>query len=428
MDRTIGFLEKQVAALEDENAVLMARAGIEVGAVSTAADWENPAWLSHQIGVSVVTAKVEPVVGHGGMVAGLHRITMTLEGGGSKSAIVKTTKNHPDPEPAAVGMGLPREAFFFDSFAQHLGVISLPAVWNSHGNMSTGNKVLVMEDVSDCACAGFFYGPTSPLNYGKDLVKLTKDFPYSVEQVTAASFEQAAKLHAQFWSDKSLLKHSWLKGAAWICGNKKEGWDAWQNMASAAWTKTSAAIKARESEVNWDENLVACMDASMSKISWEDFQAELKTRQYMFIHGDFHPANIMVRRPAAGAAAGAPPALVVLDFEAVGMGCDYCGPAECAQLLISHMAPEVRRECEDRLLQGYHTKLASLIGADRYSMEQCKADYAAYGTARWIWLLGLLSGMPGIPVFMLQTWNNQLAAFMADHGVTPENVQMPGSC
>jgi hypothetical protein len=61
----IGFIEKQVAEPGDGDAVLMARAGIEVGAVSTAGDQENPAWLSHQIGDPVVTVKVEPVVDFG---------------------------------------------------------------------------------------------------------------------------------------------------------------------------------------------------------------------------------------------------------------------------------------------------------------------------------------------------------------------------
>ena len=119
----------------------------------------------------------------------------------------------------------------------------------------------------------------------------------------------------------------------------------------------------------------------------------------------------------------------MIDFEAVGMGGNYNGPAECAQMLISHMAPEVRRGCEDRLLRTYYTKLTGVTaGTNEYTMAQCKADYVAYGTAKWIWLLGVLSGMTGIPDFMKQAWNDQLSAFVKDHGITPETVLMPMSC
>jgi hypothetical protein len=354
---------------------------------------------------------------------------MTLEGGETKMAIIKTTKNHPEPEAFAATIGMPREAFFFNKFGQQLTEVSLPTVWNAHGNMETGNKVLLMEDLTECVQAGYFFGQTSPLNYGKDLEDLTKGCPYSAEQVASACFKQAALIHGKYWGDKSLLECSWLKGTAWINGESKENWEAHQKMCAGGWAKTSAAIKSGETTVKWCPHLISVMDASIGKTSWSDFQAKLKTREYIFCHGDFHPGNVMIRRPAADASEGHAPALVLIDFEMVGMGGAYNGAAECAQMLISHMAPDVRRECEDRLLQTYHMCLTGIIGTDTYSMAQCKADYVAVGTTKWVWLLGLLSGgMPGIPDFCKQIWNDQLSAFVKDHGITPENVEMPFSC
>ena len=144
------------------------------------------------------------------------------------------------------------------------------------------------------------------------------------------------------------------------------------------------------------------------------------------VHGDFHPGNFMIRKDKTKVD------VVMLDFEAVGAG--WSGPAECAQLLISHMAPETRRECEDRLLQGYHTKLVSLLGSrgedhqlEGFTMEKCKEDYVRFGAARWIWLVAVMAGLPGMPGAMMQVFNNQLVAFMKDHSVTAENVSMPGS-
>ena len=49
-----------------------------------------------------------------------------------------------------------------------------------------------MENLSDCAQAGHFFGHVNPFNAGKDLNALTigKGFNYTQEQIAEASFQQ----------------------------------------------------------------------------------------------------------------------------------------------------------------------------------------------------------------------------------------------
>jgi thiamine kinase-like enzyme len=85
-----------------------------------------------------------------------------------------------------------------------------------------------------------------------------------------------------------------------------------------------------KSGVKWDPLLVACLDASFAKISWDVFQDNIKSTAWTLAHGDFHPANMMWDNAASR--------LVLLDWEVVGLG---SGPQDLAQFLISHMDKSV---------------------------------------------------------------------------------------
>jgi hypothetical protein len=113
--------------------------------------------------------------------------------------------------------------------------------------------------------------------------------------------------------------------------------------------------------------------------------------------------------------------LVVLDWEAVGLG---SGLQDLSQYLISHMAPATRRTCEDRLVREYYRELmAGGVHAEDYPFTQCWADYVAGGSERWVWLMALLSGM--CPDALNQYFQDQVAAFLHDHVITPTSIGMP---
>ncbi len=212
-----------------------------------------------------------------------------------------------------------------------------------------------------------------------------------------------------------------------------EEWQGVQDTAAKKWADTKEKIAAGTSTINWDPAVVASVDASFAKISWDTYQQEMASgdRPWTLVHGDLHPANMMLRWGKNGAA----PSLVILDWEVVGLG---CGPQDLAQYLISHATPELRREIEEQLVREYYAVLtgvdvahwAGAAEADRhfvdgsvYTWEMCWRDYVQGGSERWVWLFAYLTGL--CPDNMNQYFHDQVGAFMRDHGVSAENIGMP---
>jgi aminoglycoside phosphotransferase (APT) family kinase protein len=172
------------------------------------------------------------------------------------------------------------------------------------------------------------------------------------------------------------------------------------------------------------------MDASMSKISWEEYQQRVHSAEYQWtlVHGDFHPANILWRWPEERVSgdSSALGSSVLLDFEVVGVG---SGAQDLAQYLISHACRADRQQHEEALLRDYYEHLTGAsqagnrVDAAKYSYEQCRRDYVEGGVCRWVWLLALLAAMCPDP--MTQYFHDQVRDFMVDHEVTPENIAMP---
>ena len=216
---------------------------------------------------------------------------------------------------------------------------------------------------------------------------------------------------------------------------------------------------------------INCFNPVSSPTRRAAYQAELATRPLTLVHGDFHPANIMIvpptsdrpasvgrvygaawvvlhaflerapqlSRPLERAPQSVPQSplnvyllypspcartqVVLLDFEQVGVG---SGPQDLGQYLISHASPETRRGIEARgAVEAYYEALCGLnVGvAATMTLEQCKAEYVAGGAGRWLWFLPVLNAM--CPPPMTQYFHDQLLAFLKDHNITPETVPMP---
>ena len=50
-----------------------------------------------------------------------------------------------------------------------------------------------------------------------------------------------------------------------------------QNIAKAEWLKTKEKMKNENYTLKWDPKLVSIIDASINKMSWNDFSTEIKT-------------------------------------------------------------------------------------------------------------------------------------------------------
>ena len=62
----------------------------------------------------------------------------------------------------------------------------MPRVHFASADVAAGTQVMLLEDLSSCVQLGLFFGPGSPLNWGKDLKALIAPLPdLSVAKVSA---------------------------------------------------------------------------------------------------------------------------------------------------------------------------------------------------------------------------------------------------
>ena len=391
---------------------------------------DNLEWVKDYCKDKETVTKIElvDIHGHGGLSGDMKKLFVHF-GETQKSYIYKTVV--PSRERMSAELGLAREAFFYHFFADTLrkSQVQLPEVIFSHGDIVTGAKTVILEDLSSNSVqSGYFFGEGTPHNWGKELQTLITQnnqtgYTNTMEEVSLSCFKMAARIHATYWQDESLLQHHWLRGSNWFKGEGKEGWMTSQQTAVNYWNSTKKKIESGESKVKLEPRFVDLIEASLSKVSWEDYQNEIKEMKWALVHGDFHPANIMWRwkNDQEGEKGGHP---VFLDFEVVGVG---SGPQDLAQYLISHMAPSDRRNLEEKLLQQYYAELLTAsngkITEKDYSYAQCKKDFVNGGALRWVWLFTVASGF--CPDHFNQFFHDQLLAFFDDHSFTPENIGMP---
>ena len=335
-------------------------------------------------------------------------------------------------------MGSPREALFYQSFAETLrnGGCPIPEIIVAHGDMTTGEKVLVIEDLSYYGVqSGYFFGPGSPLNWGHDLAAKTAKVP-NIEHITAMTIasdtlQAAAKMHRIYWKDESLLhgdvNRGWLRGNYWLQGKGQEMWIGAQNTAKFCWKGTKDKIANGTSTVQWNPLVLDVIDASLAKADWETYSQQLQTRAWTLVHGDLHPANIMWvwhDETHPHTAPNGQGRSMFIDWEMVGLG---SGPQDVAQYLISHTTPVLRKTEEERLVREYYHTLTEetqgRVNSETYTFEQCWADYKSGGSERWVWLLAVLSSM--CPDKMNQYFHDQFLAFLQDHEITVDTIGMP---
>jgi len=389
----------------------------------------------------IISCETIDLSGSGGLSgASMFRLVLNKASGTTKTLVCKLTPQ--DKQERSKELGQARESIFYESFSDSLKSIglSIPSTYYCYGNMQTGEKQIILDDLSDCIQAGYFYGNHSPHNWGKDLNQLISPCnqnlvaPLSeqewVEVITRKAFNEAAKLHSLFWKRKEYLQLKWLRSADWIVGEGEESWTASQQTAVKYWENTKEKIKTKaDYGVCWSPLVIECMEASISKISFSSYQAERSSASYQWtlVHGDYHPANLMFKSlplPLSSNDGNKANGIVyLLDWEMVGLG---SGPQDLAQYIISHVSSETRRLCELRLLREYYDALLAsneTITNDTFSWDDCVRDYSHGGAERWIWLLPLLAEMCSDQ--MTQFFHDQLQHFLEDHRIDGTNIGMP---
>jgi len=322
--------------------------------------------------------------------------------------------------------GLAREGYFYRDWRKletNQGSLCelesiLPLVFHSEGTMTTGEKLIVMQDLSSsCIQLGLLFGNGNPNNWGKVLPP--SDGLVGVAEATRLAFSAAAKLHAPYWGSRTLVDSeglSWLRGAAWMRGQDEAAWTSAQANLALLWTNLKLEKFGKPGyKVVWDPLLVAVVDSAIGKAAgragWELYQSELCTRPFTLVHGDFHPANLLLVENEEK--------VLLVDWEAAGVG---SGPQELGQFMISHTAPTLRASIEREAVAAYYAELLRLNKDISMSLEDCWLEYVQGGLARWLFFLPH------------DGWGNELAsqyfcdqvlAWIQDHSMTPANAPLP---
>jgi hypothetical protein len=393
-------------------------------------------WFKAVVGApaaEVAEVTFEDMSAAGGLSGRMRRVVGT-DSKGNRVLTLVLKETFPSRVSVSKALGLNREALFFHEFSPILGKhANLPTVYVAHADTETGYKAILMEDLADYVQAGYMFGPYTPLNAGQDLeAAVAATGGITARRVAAATFLCGARLHAPFWNKVSeLQKHSWLRGAAWSEGKGEEGWMQSQKSAKDLWEVGKKAIEEGK-QAFWSPEMIALLDASFEKISWEEHMERLSRGPLTLVHGDFHPANMMWKRSATPVTSTGSVredaesdcgSLALLDFEVVGIG---SGPQDLAQFLISHMHPDERRACESELLELYHEELGRQgVDLSTFTMEQLRSEYARGCVERWMWLMGYIAGACPEPI--TKFLHGQVWEFAKDHGIDASNVGQPRS-
>lgn len=340
----------------------------------------------------------------------------------TKSIVVKQVP--PAGRPLSKQLGLAREALFYDQLAPDLNTSEeiIPHIFYSWGDIESGSKVVLMEDLSQKSLdSGVFFGPGNPNNWNRNLdeqVKRAGANPPSAAEVAQVTFKAMAKVHATFWEREDLLdpKYDWLRGHQWLLGKGKDSWEASQQLVQNFWQACLKREADGHSTIRWDPPTVReAVEAAVKGISWDAQTKRLHRHgHWTLVHGDFWPGNCMWMIESEQNS------IRLLDWEMVGLG---SGPQDLGQYILSNMDPAERRKHERSLVEAYFEELKR-CGVQNIDWEYCWSEYKIGGLERWLWFLIYFVGQDGM-LDWAQFFHNQIASFMTDHNLTAKDVVQP---
>jgi hypothetical protein len=266
-----------------------------------------------------------------GQVGANVRYSLQYEGEAGPASIVCKFASR-DPQSASTGvqtLTYETEVAFYRDLASTVDV-SRPHCYLAALEHGTANVVLVMEDLS-------------PAEQGDQIDGC------SVEQATIA-VDEAAKLHGPRWGDPTLRQLTWLDRSATSGGLV--------GMLQYVWEGFVDRYKATLSDVSLDVG-PRLMKSVESLRAYEPVA-------YTPVHYDYRLDNMLFHPDASSARP-----LIVVDWQTVQLG---VGPSDVAYFLGNAFEADVRRGCEEQLVQRYHDALLG-YGVTGYSFEQCWDDY-----------------------------------------------------
>ncbi len=304
-------------------------------------DQVTPAWITQALHARGIDARVARLESEGvgtGQLGETRRFFLHYEGPTAPDAPRTVVGKFSSPNEVArktgCEMGFYKSEVMFYRELSHRAGIRTPSVFVAELDPVTNDFVLLLEDLA-------------PAKQGDQMRGCT------IAEAQAA-LSEAARLHAAFWNDESLLTADWCyvpPGAQgfYTTALIEQSWDH---------------VKKHYDGWLSPEVQDVCAKYVRNHAYWN------RPRQFpkVFSHNDFRPDNMMFH-PGQRVA--------VVDWQTsnfLGTGMDV------AYFLGGALSREVRQANEQALLQGYHAELLAL-GVKDYSFEHLMADYRHYSFA-----------------------------------------------
>ena len=166
------------------------------------------------------------------------------------------------------------------------------------------------------------------------------------------------------------------------------------------------------------DDLWECFQVFFSNLNWDSYQKAMaeEVLPITFVHGDFHPGNIMwlPDDPVCR--------VRFLDWEVVSL--DY-GPQELGQYVIAAVdMSEYGVDVQSHWVNAYYEELVARNPdiENGCSYEACFNNFVNGGIRRW---LIMLSKFSTIDLKMFNFFADQVDTFRKLHSVQPQNVSYP---
>jgi hypothetical protein len=303
----------------------------------------TPEWMTRALRAGGIDARVGAIAGRkigAGQVGESVRFELRYDSAPASAPTTVVGKfPSPDPDSRAVDAdrgNYNREVRFYLDLADGAGVTT-PHCLFADVDSDSGNFVLLMEDLAPAVPGDQLRG-----------VSLAE-----AELV----LDEAAKLHASHWGDRSLDALPWVSESA--AAPKGVDGDTIRILWRGFLDRYGDRVTPRCRGIGF----------AISE-SYEVFKGGYEGPRCL-IHGDFRPDNMMF-----GTEHGGHPVAVV-DWQSYGLGCCM---ADVSYFMAGALSAQQRRDHEERLLRRYHASLVRM-GVDDYPFERLRRDYARYSVS-----------------------------------------------
>jgi hypothetical protein len=214
--------------------------------------WMKTALSGYFSSVPLMEIKLHRFTGSG-MMGKLSKLELIWPKGAStalpSSVIIKTVEE--SRYISSMLLGNAREAKFYKDFSQEVDKFGiLPKIYYAEGSMTTGEYIIVMEDLSAKSIpGGHVFG-----NQCWGPAVIPQEFKVDPMDALEKVFLSIADVHATFWRDENLFKHKYFKATNWLQGKGRYQWELGYHTTKQKWEKIMSAVESGSSKVQWSSD------------------------------------------------------------------------------------------------------------------------------------------------------------------------------